>query len=113
MQVPSLAEIKKTLVAAGAAIAITSDALADGHFSYQDGIKVAVAWLGVLGVFSIKNKEIQEGEKLLGEFVGFSQRGALVTTSNSDDFTPPAVIGTGFQPGPLQFPGQLPVTPQP
>jgi hypothetical protein len=53
MKIP---QIRKFLVAAGAAAAVAVTVLADGHFSVEDGIAVALAVAGALGVYATPNK---------------------------------------------------------
>jgi hypothetical protein len=50
-----IAQIRKFLVAAGAAAGVAVTVLADGHFSVEDGIAVGLAVAGALGVYRAPN----------------------------------------------------------
>lgn len=51
-----IAQIRKFLVALGAAAAVAVTVLADGHFSVEDGVSIAVAVAGALGVYRVPNE---------------------------------------------------------
>lgn len=47
----------KFFVALGAALAVLATALADGAVTGTEGVQVALAFLGALGVYQFPNKE--------------------------------------------------------
>ncbi len=51
-----IAQIRKFLVALAAAAGVAVTVLADGHFSVEDGISIALAVAGALGVYATPNK---------------------------------------------------------
>ena len=55
----TVANIRKFLVAVGAAISVAVTALADGSVDTTEGIAIALAFLGALGVYQVRNEPIE------------------------------------------------------
>ena len=51
----TVAGIRKFLVAVGAAVGVAVTALADGSIDTTEGIAIALAFLGALGVYQVRN----------------------------------------------------------
>jgi hypothetical protein len=53
-----MAQYRKFLVAASAALGVAGTAVADGKLTAAEGIAIAVAFLGALGVYGVRNEVV-------------------------------------------------------
>ena len=53
----TVSNVRKFLVAVGAAVGVAVTALADGTVDSSEGIAIALAFLGALGVYQVRNVE--------------------------------------------------------
>lgn len=54
----TVANVRKFLIAVGAAVGVAAAALADGSIDATEGIAVALAFLGAIGVYQVPNKPV-------------------------------------------------------
>lgn len=82
-----LGEIQKTLAAVGVLIGVVSAALADGHVTATEAGAIAVAAIGVVAVFSLKNATRVE------DVVADAQKFGLLPAAVPTVTTPEGVTG--------------------
>ena len=56
----NIGHVRKFLVAVGAAAGVAVTALADGVINTSEGIGIALAFLGAIGVYQIRNTGVAE-----------------------------------------------------
>ena len=55
----TVANVRKFLVAVGAAVGVAATALADGAVDTSEAIAIVLAFLGALGVYQVKNEAVE------------------------------------------------------